>query len=175
MAEIWQERTELLLGHEGLRKLTASRVLVVGAGGVGACAAEMLVRAGVGHLTLVDSDKVSESNINRQLPALHSTVGRPKTEVLSERLRDINPSLDLQVIDVFICEENISQLLGGRSFDCVADAIDTLSPKIALIQFCLSRGLPLVSSMGSGAKLDATAVRIADISKTRMCPLTPQP
>lgn len=174
MAEIWQERTELLLGPEGLRKLTASRVLVVGAGGVGACAAEMLVRAGVGHLTVVDSDKVSESNINRQLPALHSTVGRPKTEVLSERLRDINPSLDLQVIDDFICEENIPQLLGGRSFDCVADAIDTLSPKIALIQFCLSRGLPLVSSMGSGAKLDATAVRIADISKTRMCPLAHQ-
>ena len=174
MAEIWQERTELLLGPEGLRKLTASRVLVVGAGGVGACAAEMLVRAGVGHLTVADSDKVSESNINRQLPALHSTVGRPKTEVLSERLRDINPSLDLQVIDDFICEENIPQLLGGRSFDCVADAIDTLSPKIALIQFCLSRGLPLVSSMGSGAKLDATAVRIADISKTRMCPLAHQ-
>ncbi|MBR4788464.1 MAG: tRNA threonylcarbamoyladenosine dehydratase, partial [Bacteroidales bacterium] len=134
----------------------------------------MLVRAGVGHLTLVDSDKVSESNINRQLPALHSTVGRPKTEVLSERLMDINPLLDLQVIDDFICEENIPQLLGGRSFDCVADAIDTLSPKIALIQFCLSRGLPLVSSMGSGAKLDATAVRIADISKTRMCPLAHQ-
>lgn len=174
MAENWQERTELLLGPEGLRKLTASRVLVVGAGGVGACAAEMLVRAGVGHLTLIDSDKVSVSNINRQLPALHSTVGRPKTEVLSERLKDINPSLDLQVIDEFICEENIPRLLGGRVFDCVVDAIDTLSPKIALIQFCLSQGLPLVSSMGSGAKLDATAVRIADISKTRMCPLAHQ-
>lgn len=174
MAEIWQERTELLLGPEGLLKLAASRVLVVGVGGVGACAAEMLVRAGVGHLILVDSDKVSESNINRQLPALHSTVGRPKTAVLSERLKDINPSLDLQVIDDFICEQNIPELLGGRPVDCVVDAIDTLSPKIALIQFCLSQGVPLVSSMGSGAKLDATAVRIADISKTRMCPLAHQ-
>lgn len=173
MAEIWQERTELLLGPE-LGKLGASSVLVVGAGGVGACAAEMLVRAGVGHLTVVDSDKVSWSNINRQLPALHSTVGRSKTGVLSERLKDINPSLDLQVIGSFLCEENIPQLLGGRAFDCVVDAIDTLSPKIALIQFCLSQGLPLVSSMGSGAKLDATAVRIADISKTRMCPLAHQ-
>lgn len=174
MAEGWQERTELLLGPEGLRKLAVSRVLVVGAGGVGASAAEMLVRAGVGHLTIVDSDKVSESNINRQLPALHSTVGRPKTEVLSERLMDINPALDLELIGEFVCEENIPRLLGGRAFDCVADAIDTLSPKIALIQHCLSNGLPLVSSMGSGAKLDATAVRIADISKTRMCPLAHQ-
>lgn len=174
MAEGWQERTELLLGPEGLRKLAVSRVLVVGAGGVGASAAEMLVRAGVGHLTIVDSDKVSESNINRQLPALHSTVGRPKTEVLSERLMDINPALDLELIGEFVCEENIPRLLGGRAFDCVVDAIDTLSPKIALIQHCLSNGLPLVSSMGSGAKLDATAVRIADISKTRMCPLAHQ-
>ncbi len=174
MAGGWQERTELLLGPEGLRKLAASRVLVVGVGGVGACAAEMLVRAGVGHLTLVDSDRVSESNINRQLPALHSTVGRAKTAVLSERLTDINPGLALEVVEDFICEDNIESLLGGHSFDFVVDAIDTLSPKIALIQYCLSKGLPLVSSMGSGAKLDATAVRIADISRTRMCPLAHQ-
>ena len=170
MARPWQQRTELILGPEGLARLAAARVLVVGLGGVGAMAAEMLVRAGVGHITLVDSDSVAESNINRQLPALHSTVGRSKAEVVGERLLDINPELDLQLIKEFVHEDSIPGLLQPQ-YDYVVDAIDTLSPKIALIQWCLANHLPLVSSMGSGAKTDGTRVRIADISKTRMCPL----
>ncbi|MCQ2182044.1 MAG: tRNA threonylcarbamoyladenosine dehydratase [Bacteroidales bacterium] len=165
--EAWQERTEMLLGPEGLARLAAASVTVVGAGGVGAAAAEMLVRAGVGHLTVIDSDSFSESNINRQLPALHSTVGLCKVDVLRSRLMDINPSLDLTTVESFLSEENMC--IGAA--DCIVDAIDTLSPKIALIQHCMKNGLYLVSSMGSGAKLDVTKVRIADISKTRMCPL----
>lgn len=168
--EAWQERTALLLGEQALDKLSSSRVLVAGLGGVGAYAAEMLVRAGIGHIVLLDTDLVTESNINRQLPALHSTIGRLKTEILSERLLDISPKLEISIISEYLHEENISSLL-QPNYDFVVDAIDTLSPKIALIQWCLSTHTPLVSSMGSGAKIDATAVRIADISKTRMCPL----
>ena len=166
----WQERTQLLIGNEGLEALAASRVLVAGLGGVGGAAAEMLARAGVGSLTLADSDSISESNINRQLPALHSTVGRLKTEVAAERLRDISPEIHIDIVGGFISEENIESLLSAE-YDFVVDAIDTLSPKIALIQWCLRHNLPLVSSMGAGAKMDATKVRIADISETRMCPL----
>lgn len=160
----------MLLGNASLQHLCNSRVAVVGCGGVGAYAAEMLVRAGVGRILLLDSDCVAESNINRQLVALHSTVGRPKVEVLAGRLRDINPALELTLVEKYLNEGNVGELLSGK-IDCVVDAIDTLSPKIALIQYCLGAGIPLVSSMGSGAKLDATRVRIADISKTRMCPL----
>ena len=170
----WTERTELLLGPEGLGRLRAAAVAVVGCGGVGAAAAEMLARAAVGHIALIDSDSVSESNINRQLPALHSTVGLPKTRVLEERLKDINPDLDLVTVDDYLTEDNVSAILGGlfpgRDL-FVIDAIDTLSPKISLIQYCLSSGMPMVSSMGAGAKFDATAVRVADISKTYECPL----
>lgn len=160
----------MLLGSDSLQHLCNSRVAVVGCGGVGAYAAEMLARAGVGRILLLDSDCVGESNINRQLIALHSTVGRPKVEVLAERLRDINPALELTLVGEYLNEGNVGELLAGR-IDCVVDAIDTLSPKIALVQYCLGSGIPLVSSMGSGAKMDATRVRIADISKTRMCPL----
>lgn len=172
----WQERTRMLLGDEGLARLSSARVLVVGVGGVGGYACEMLVRSGVGRLTIVDSDEVGESNINRQLLALHSTVGRPKVEVLRDRLMDINPELDLRIVPEYINEENVAQLFldaegNDIHYDAVVDAIDTLSPKISLIQFCLAHGLRLVSSMGSGAKMDATAVRIADISKTYQCPL----
>ena len=170
MIQPWQERTQLLLGPEALERLAAAKVLVCGLGGVGAAAAEMLARAGVGHLVLLDSDSVSETNINRQLPALHSTVGHLKAEVVGERLGDINPDLQLTLIKEFITEGNIPQLL-TPDYDFVVDAIDTLSPKIALIQWCLANGQKLVSSMGSGAKTDATRVRIADISKTHMCPL----
>ena len=160
----------MLLGSDSLQHLCNSRVAVVGCGGVGAYAAEMLARAGVGRILLLDSDCVGESNINRQLIALHSTVGRPKVEVLAERLRDINPALELTLVGEYLNEGNVGELLAGK-VDCVVDAIDTLSPKIALIQYCLGSDIPLVSSMGSGAKIDATRVRIADISKTRMCPL----
>lgn len=171
----WQERTRLLLGDEGLGKLSSATVTVVGLGGVGAYAAEMLVRAGVGRIRLIDSDCVSESNLNRQLLALRSTVGRPKTEILSARLLDINPSLELSTAGEFLDETNASALVpvldGATHY--VVDAIDTLSPKIALIQHCLANKgkLRLVSSMGCGAKLDMTKIRICDISKTRECPL----
>lgn len=172
--EPWQERTALLFGEEGLSRLQASHVLVVGVGGVGGAAAEMLARSAVGHITLVDADTVEASNINRQLPALHSTLGRGKCEVVAERIRDINPGAAVDIISEYICEDNIDALLGGLRPDFVVDAIDTLSPKIALIQWCLGNGLRLVSSMGSGAKTDATKVRLADISKTRECPLAHQ-
>ena len=163
----WKERTVLLLGENAVEKLSSSTVVVVGVGGVGAAAAEMLVRAGVGHIVLVDNDCVGESNINRQLPALHSTVGKVKTEVLSGRLRDINPDLVVETLAEYVSEDNMC--IGHPSF--VVDAIDTLSPKIALIQYCLKENIPMVSSMGAGAKLDATAVRIDDISRTHECPL----
>lgn len=161
----------MLLGPEGLSKLAGAHVLVVGVGGVGGYAAEMLVRAGVGHLIVVDSDDVSESNRNRQILALCSTVGRPKVDVLRERMLDINPELDIETVREFVSEETLPGLFDRVRPDYVIDAIDTLSPKIALIQQCLQREIPMVSSMGSGAKLDATAVRIADISQTYECPL----
>lgn len=161
----------MLLGAEGAARLRGARVAVIGVGGVGGFAAEALARAGVGHLVAVDSDDVSETNRNRQILALSSTVGLPKCEVLRNRLLDINPELDLVTIPEYITEQNIPSLLDGFELDFLVDAIDTLSPKICLIQYCLKRGLPLVSSMGAGAKLDATAVRVADISQTRMCPL----
>ncbi len=167
----WCERTELLLGPDNMQRLASARVLVVGLGGVGAYAAEMIARAGVGRMTVADADTVSVSNINRQLVALRSTVGRPKAEVLAERLRDINPELELTVLNRFIRDEETYALLDAAHYDYVVDAIDTLSPKLALILAALERGLPLVSSMGAGAKTDPTKLEIADISKTHHCPL----
>lgn len=168
----WTDRTGLLLGMKGLEKLRASRVAVVGVGGVGGYAAEMLVRSGLGHILIIDNDEVSESNINRQLLAMNSTLGQPKVEVLRRRLLDINPELDIAVVPEYVSEENMAEVMtSAGALDFVVDAIDTLSPKIALIQHCLNNGIPLVSSMGSGAKTDATMVRIADISKTYQDPL----
>lgn len=167
----WIERTELLIGREGCERMRLAKVAVVGTGGVGAYAAEMLVRAGLGSIVLIDSDEISESNLNRQLPALRSTIGRDKASVLRDRFLDINPELDITLIPEFLTEYNVSSLLPPGKNLYVIDAIDTLSPKTALIQHCLRNGIPLVSSMGSGAKLDATKVRLADISKTRECPL----
>ena len=166
----WLERTELLLGSEKLELLRNAHVLVVGLGGVGAYAAEMIARAGVGRMTVADADTVNATNINRQLVALHSTVGRPKAEVLAERLRDINPGIGLTVVDKYIKDEETYILLDAARYDYVVDAIDTLSPKLALIAASLERGLPLVSSMGAGAKTDPTKLEIADISKTHHCP-----
>lgn len=167
----WLERTELLLGEEKLARLRSANVLVVGVGGVGAYAAEMIVRAGVGRMTIADADKVSETNINRQLVALHSTVGREKCEVLAERLRDINPDIELKMVNRFIKDSETDTLLDSEKFDYVVDAIDTLSPKLALIKGALDRGIPLVSSMGAGAKTDPTLMEIKDIAKTHHCPL----
>ena len=169
--EAWKERTELLVGPEGLERLFESSVAVIGLGGVGAYAAEMLCRAGVGHLILLDSDVVSESNKNRQLIALDSTIGKPKSTVLAERLKDINPDVRLTLINCYLEEGGIQQLLGEYKVDFLVDAIDTLAPKIALIRYCVESGIPHVSSMGAGAKIDATAVRLADLSKSYNCPL----
>ena len=167
----WLERTELLLGREKLDRLKQAHVLVVGLGGVGAYAAEMVARAGVGRMTIADADAVSPSNINRQLVALHSTVGRQKADILAERLRDINPEIELEVVNRYIRDEETYRLLDAAPYDYVVDAIDTLSPKLALIAAALERRLPLVSSMGAGAKMDPTKLEIADISKTHHCPL----
>ncbi|MDE5578763.1 MAG: tRNA threonylcarbamoyladenosine dehydratase [Alistipes sp.] len=171
MTDNWMERTALLLGDEKLAMLRRAHVLVVGLGGVGAYAAEMIARAGVGRMTIADADTVSPTNINRQLVALHSTLGRPKAEVLAERLRDIDPELELTVLNRFIRDEETYSLLDAAKYDYVVDAIDTLSPKLALILAALDRGLPLVSSMGAGAKTDPTQLEIADISRTHHCPL----
>ena len=169
--EAWKERTQLLVGPEGLERLFEGSVAVIGLGGVGAYAAEMLCRAGVGHLILLDSDVVSESNKNRQLIALDSTIGKPKSAVLAERLKDINPDVRLTLINCYLEEGSIQQLLGEHKVDFLVDAIDTLAPKIALIKYCVESGIPHVSSMGAGAKFDATAVRLADLSKSYNCPL----
>lgn len=169
--ENWQERTHILVGDEGISKLASSSVAVIGLGGVGAYAAEMLCRAGVGKLLLLDSDRVSITNKNRQLIALNSTVGMKKTEVLAARLKDINPEVELVLVDEYLEEDNVAQLLDNRKIDFLVDAIDTLSPKISLIKYCTDNSIKLVSSMGAGAKFDATAIRIKDLSKSFNCPL----
>lgn len=167
----WSERTELLLGKEKLERLNSAHVLVVGLGGVGAYAAEMICRAGVGRMTVADSDTVSESNINRQLIAFHSTVGKSKAALVADRLRDINPEIELTVVEEYIRDEMTYRLLDAAKYDYIVDAIDTLSPKAALIKGALDRGIPIVSAMGSGAKTDPTLMEIADISQTHHCPL----
>ena len=167
----WLERTELLLGDEKLALLRNANVLVVGVGGVGAYAAEMIVRAGVGRMTIADADMVSPSNINRQLVALHSTIGQQKCDILAGRLRDINPELKLNIVNRFIKDSETDALLDSDKFDYVVDAIDTLSPKLALIKGALDRSIPIVSSMGAGAKTDPTLMKIKDIAKTHHCPL----
>lgn len=170
MNDNWQERTELLLGTEKSLRLHRARVLVVGLGGVGAYAAEMLARSGIGHLTVVDADTVSPSNINRQLIALHSTVGVAKAALVAARLRDINPDISLDVRQQYLKDDATETLL-DEGFDYAVDAIDTLSPKVGLIKGALDRGIPLVSSMGAGAKTDPTRIEIRDISKSHHCPL----
>lgn len=167
----WNIRTELLFGKERMDRLAECHVLVVGLGGVGAYAAEQLCRAGIGRMTIVDADRVGESNLNRQLPALHSTLGRPKAEVVAERLRDINPELRLTVLNEFLRDERTEQLLIEGHFDYVVDAIDSLSPKVFLLHFAYTHQIPIVSSMGAGAKVDPAQVRIADISKSINCTL----
>ena len=171
MSNNWKSRTELLLGKERMDRLQNSHVLVAGLGGVGAYAAEEICRAGVGEMTIVDADTINESNLNRQLPALHSTLGRMKADVMAERLKDINPDLKLTVIKDFIRDEKTDQLLDSTHFDFVVDAIDTLSPKVFFIRACVQRGLKLVSSMGAGAKVDPEQVKITDISKSFNCHL----
>ena len=171
MAENWLQRGELLLGEEKQKRLNNAHLLVVGLGGVGSWAAEMLCRAGVGALTIIDADIVDVTNINRQMPALVSTVGQPKCEVVAERLRAINPAVTLVVKQQFIAPDNIEQLLNEGQFDFVVDAIDTLEPKCALIRACWQRGIKIISSMGAGAKCDLAAIRAGELWKTEHCTL----
>lgn len=171
MSQEWKSRTALLLGEDRMNYLSGCHVLVVGLGGVGAYAAEQLCRAGIGKMTIVDADTVNESNLNRQLPALCSTIGRPKAEVVAQRLLDINPELELTVHNEFIRDERTEAILDEANYQFVVDAIDSLSPKVFLIYHALRRQIPVVSSMGAGAKTDPSQVRIADISKTQNCAL----
>lgn len=166
----WLARTELILGAEGLKKMKEAKILVVGLGGVGAYAAEMICRAGVGSMTIVDGDTIHASNRNRQLPALKSTEGLAKAEVMGQRLKDINPDIELIVIQEYIKDEKMVEIL-DIGFDYVVDAIDTLSPKIFLIYHSLQRKFPVVSSMGAGGKFDPSRISISDISETTDCSL----
>ena len=170
--EDWQQRTRILLGEDKMKRLQQAHVLVVGLGGVGAYAAEMICRAGVGRMTIVDADTVQPTNINRQLPALHSTIGKEKSAVLAARFKDINPDIQLRVLPVFLKDGNIPELLDAAQYDFVVDAIDTLAPKCHLIAEALKRHIKIVSSMGAGAKSDITQVRFADIWDTYHCGLS---
>lgn len=165
-------RTTLLYGDERMARIRSAHVLVVGTGGVGAYAAEMLCRAGVGHLTLVDADTVSPSNINRQLPALHSTLGRSKVSVLAERFRDINPEVQLTLREEYLTPESVDALLDAAPYAYVIDAIDTIQPKVALLAACIRRRQPVIASMGAGAKTDITAIQYADLWQTYHCGLS---
>ncbi|MDH6534362.1 tRNA threonylcarbamoyladenosine dehydratase [Parabacteroides sp. 52] len=167
----WNNRTELLLGAERTAHLAQCHVLVIGLGGVGAYAAEQICRAGIGRMTIVDADTVQESNLNRQLPSLHTTLGKAKAEVMGERLRDINPQLELTVVHEFLRDERTEEVLSAAPYDFIVDAIDSLSPKVYLICAALQRQIPIVSSMGAGAKTDPSQVRLADISKSFNCTL----
>lgn len=160
----------MLIGEDGIDKLSKSHVAVFGLGGVGSYTAEALARAGVGELTVVDNDTVSVTNINRQLYALTSTVGMKKTQVAAERIKQINPECRVHIIDGFYLEENASDFFLGE-YDYVADAVDTVQAKLSLAVECRERGIPLIACMGTGNKLDPTEFRVSDISKTSMCPL----
>ena len=164
-------RTILLLGKEKFNKLQKSHVLIVGLGGVGSYAAEQICRAGVGKITIIDSDIIQASNLNRQLPALNSTIGKNKTEVLENRLKDINNEAEITTVKKFINTENIEKILTDFDYDYIIDAIDTLDPKVKLIKEAVKLKIPVVSSMGAGGKLNPEKVEIADISKTYNCGL----
>lgn len=166
----WQERAVLLFKEEGMNKLTNANVLVVGLGGVGSFAAEFLARAGVGSMTIVDGDTVDITNINRQLPALHSTVGEPKVKIVGDRLLDINPELKLTRIQEFLSPERAFELVTPE-FDYVLDCIDSVTPKLSLIIACKRKKVKVISNMGAGGKYNAENVKVRDISKTEYCPL----
>ncbi len=167
----WNERTELLIGKEGVNKLKKYRVLIAGLGGVGGYAAEQLARAGIGKLTLVDADVVNISNINRQIIALTNNIGKSKTEEFKKRLLLINPQLEIIIFNDFLKDEKIPEIVLQNHYDYVIDAIDTLSPKIHFIKQCYENKIPFVSSMGAGGKTDPLKVSIADISETYNCTL----
>ena len=170
MKKDFKMRTGLIIGQDGLDKLKNSNVIVFGVGGVGSFACEAIVRAGVGNITIVDFDDVDITNINRQIPALHSTVGKFKVDVMKERLLDINPDLNIKTVKKVYNAETSDEIL-IEDYDYVVDAIDMVTSKIKLIEVCNEKGLKIVSSMGMGNKLDPTKIVVTDIYKTHTCPL----
>ena len=168
--ESFLQRTSLLIGNSGIQCLQNASVIIIGLGGVGSYAAEGLARSGIGHLTLVDRDRVEATNINRQLPALHSTIGRYKCEVMAERILDINPGIDLRVLAMEYTAKTADSIL-DQPYDFVLDAIDSLTDKIHLIIHSLEIGLPIISSMGAANRLDPLKFQITDIKNTHTCPM----
>ena len=165
----WPSRTHLLVGDDGLTQLQNAHVLVVGLGGVGSFAAEFIARSGVGTMTIVDGDVVDPSNRNRQLPALATTHGQPKADLMAERLLAINPELKLKVIKEFLTPEKVRTILGAAKYDYVMDCIDSITPKLTLLVTSLEYKFPLISSMGAGGKYDPTQLRVADLFDTYEC------
>lgn len=174
MNKDWLERTELLIKENGIKKLQKANLLVVGLGGVGSFAAEFLARAGVGKMTIVDGDTVDLTNINRQLPALQSTLGKTKVEVVGERLLDINPELELTQLNQFLNPEDMAAVFENNPFDYVLDCIDSVSPKVNLILNARRRKVKIISCMGAGGKMDPSKVLVRDIHKTQSCHLAKQ-
>lgn len=164
----WLERTELLVQKEGIEKLHNANILIVGLGGVGSFAAEFIARAGVGKMTIIDGDAFDETNKNRQLPALNSTVGKSKVSVIADRIKDINPDIELKTLEEFLSPERAFELV-NKEYDYVMDCIDSITPKINLIVAAKRKKVKLISSMGAGGKLDASKVVVKDISKTKNC------
>ena len=169
----WLSRTKLLIGEEKLISLTRKHVMVVGLGGVGSYAAEFIARSGVGKMTIVDGDVVDPTNRNRQLPALATNHGQPKAKIMEDRLLSINPELELHTIQSFVAPEMVKEQLLRRP-DYIIDAIDSITPKITFIRLAYEQKIPMVSSMGAGAKLDPTRLQVVDISKTYNCPFAQQ-
>ncbi len=166
----WLERTELLIKKEGIKKLQNSTVLVVGLGGVGSFAVEFLVRAGIGNITIVDGDTIDITNINRQLPATTSTIGKDKTDIVAKRLLDINPKLNLTVIHTFLSPNDAFEIV-DKKYDYVLDCIDSIQPKIQLLIAAKRKKVKIISAMGAGGKSDPSKIMVRDISKTRDCTL----
>jgi tRNA threonylcarbamoyladenosine dehydratase len=169
----WLSRTSLLIGEETVRAFTQKHVMIVGMGGVGSFAAEFIARSGIGKMTIIDGDVVDPTNRNRQLPALATNHGESKALIMAERLKAINPELELNVVKEFVNPETVLQQFGYKP-DYLIDAIDSITPKITFIRLAYESGLPLVSSMGAGAKLDPTQLKVVDISKTYNCPFAQQ-
>jgi len=167
----WLSREATLIGDDAVEKLKKARILLFGCGGVGSYTAEALIRSGVGYISVVDFDTVSKSNINRQIIATHKTVGMSKVLLMRERALDINPDISFNALSLFVNAENASEIIESEHPDYVIDAIDNVSAKIAIAEYCYKNGIPIIASMGTGNKLDQSRFRITDIKKTEVCPL----
>ncbi len=170
MAEQY-DRTRLLIGDDGMTRLQQAHVFIAGVGGVGSFTAEALARAGVGTITLLDNDTVDITNLNRQIHATQKTVGQPKVQMMAQRIADIDPTITVNTIDAFLLDDNIETLMGDTHYDYIIDAVDTVTAKLALILYAKERNIPVISSMGTANKLDASKFEVVDISKTHTCPL----